>query len=90
VQPGEQQRERRLGDACGRRQRFRERGQALVREKLLDERVEHRACRFAQVHDERRNTWFRGPNRTEAFDSRRAHEIATMCTCGGSFWLFSR
>ena len=41
VQRGQQQRQRRLGDPRGRRQRIREGGQALVAEQLLDERVQH-------------------------------------------------
>ena len=52
VQRRQQQRQRRLGDARGRRQRVRERGQALVAEQLLDERMEHGPGGFAQVQDE--------------------------------------
>jgi hypothetical protein len=52
VQRRQQQRQRGLGDARGRRQRVRERGQALVAEQLLDERMKHGPGGFAQVQDE--------------------------------------
>ena len=52
VQRREQQGQRRLGDARGRRERVRERSQALVAEQLLDERMEHGPGGFAQVQDE--------------------------------------
>jgi hypothetical protein len=52
VQRRQQQRQRRLGDPRRRRERVRERGQALVAEQLLDERVEHGPGGFAQVQDE--------------------------------------
>ena len=47
VERGEEQRQRRLGDAGACRQRLGERGQALVGAQALDEGVEYR-----QVHDE--------------------------------------
>ena len=59
VQPREDERQHRLRDARGSRQRVRIRGQALVREQLLDERVQHGSCGLCQVQDERRNSRFR-------------------------------
>ena len=52
VQRRQQQRQRGLGDPRGRGQGIRERGQALIVEELLDERVEHGTGGFAQVQDE--------------------------------------
>ena len=50
VERGEQQRQRRLGDARARRQRVGELGEALVLDELADEGVKYRT-----VHDEGRN-----------------------------------
>jgi hypothetical protein len=60
VERSEQNRERRLGHPGGRRQRLRVREQALVREQLLDERVEDGLAGGSTVHHERRNRRFRG------------------------------
>ena len=50
-----------LGDARSRGQRCGVGRKPLVREQLLDERMQHRACGLGQVHDERRNPRFRAP-----------------------------
>ena len=70
---GEQERQRRLGDARPRRQRGRERLQPLVLEQLPDERVE-----YGTVHDERRKRRFRGRSVYDAAVSERAGESMTV------------
>jgi hypothetical protein len=60
VERGEQQWKRRLGDARPRGWELgHERAKTLALGELVHERVQHRS-----VHDERRNTGFRGPNRS--------------------------
>ena len=59
VQRREQERQRGLGDPGRSGKRVRERAQPLVREELLDERMEDGSGGVGQVHDERRNARFR-------------------------------